>query len=368
MRTSKATSHMLAASVPIAMLAACSGSSPQMAPGSLGAGGAIQSQRQQAALNGPLNRIAALRGFLSGHHVTTPSFMDPGSVGKPLLFVADYNNGVVNIYRQGNPKKVGQITGLNAPNGLTTDTAANLYVAILANGHSQVFVYAPAYTGPPTLTLDDGINLIINVAVSRSGVVAVANYCAQPSCPSGSGNVNFYAPNATTPCATVADPANFAYIYGDAFDDKGNLFIDGQNPAYSGIVGKINGGCKAKSVTPLTTTNTIAVAGDIDVYKNDGIALLDNSSVKTIYTYRAPKRGALGSPVRTTPLATTQPNMNAFAFVASGADIYTAEADSSFNSGAASEYDYPAGGGAEATIPFKSGDPVAVAVTPPLVP
>ena len=50
----------------------------------------------------------------------------------------------------------------------------------------------------------------------------------------------------------------------DAFDGKGNLYITGSNASNGGLVGEIDGGCNAKSVTPLETGNTIGLAGALD--------------------------------------------------------------------------------------------------------
>ena len=91
---------------------------------------------------------------VSRRPVTAPSFMSRDAVGKPLIFFSDYKNMVLDIYTQARPNKmVGQITGFGNtyPGGLATDTARNLYVT---NGENVV-VYAPPYTGPPTLTLSD---------------------------------------------------------------------------------------------------------------------------------------------------------------------------------------------------------------------
>ena len=77
------------------------------------------------AVQGPINNgVAAL--FRSNHSVTTPSFMDPDAVGKPLIFIADagLDNEVVDIFLQSDRKMVGQITGLS-PEGLATDAARN---------------------------------------------------------------------------------------------------------------------------------------------------------------------------------------------------------------------------------------------------
>jgi hypothetical protein len=56
--------------------------------------------------------------------------------------------------------------------------------------------------------------------------------------------------------------------------------------------------------------------------------------------------------------------INDFAFVASGADVYTAEQTAS-GSGFSNEYDFPIGGTPESTIEVTpNGGPTGVAVTP----
>lgn len=68
--------------------------------------------------------------------------MSRNAVGKPLIFVSDYKNMVLDIYAQARPNKlVGQITGFGSgyPAGLATDEARHLYVT---NG-GTVATYAP---------------------------------------------------------------------------------------------------------------------------------------------------------------------------------------------------------------------------------
>ncbi len=357
MHFSKRVSHALGASVALAMPAGCASGGSQMAPTSFGltSRAGAESTLSQVAQDPRINRILALhKGIGSGQSMATQSFMSPDAVGKPLIFVATGN--AVDIYlRRGTNKMVGQIPGLNFPTGLATDTAGNLYIA---NANANVLVYAPPYTGPPTLTLDDTGNSPSEVAVSPLGVVAVANYCSGTSC--GPGSITFFAKNSTTPCATVADPTNFQSLITDAFDDVGDLYVGGLASTNTTVIGKIFGGCKAKKIRVLGTSNSIGFPDSIQIDKADRIAILDGYPSNVIDTYVRPKHGSLGNPVSVTPLQASVPN--AFAFLASGRDLYTADGN-----GVADEYDYPAGGTPEKII-SGSGGSLSVAVTPPLVP
>ncbi len=331
MHTSTARIYAATASVALAALTGCAGGSSQMTP---------------PAIVHP-----------TGHPKMTRSFFRPDAKVKPLIFVSD-QSGYVNIYQQGDKKLVGQIFNLTAPQGMATDTAGNLYVT---NGYftstETIEVYAPPYTGAPTLTLDDGGSSTNpnSVAVSLLGVVAVAN---------GNGSVVFYAKNSTTSCATISDPTKLGAAAFDSFDDKGNLYVAGYSGSASVVV-KLDGGCKANGMTLLTTTNTLSFARGIQVDKADRIAILDDGSPQVVYTYDPPKNGSLGSPISTAilKLISRRTNFFALAFLASGRDFYTVN----YND-VASEYDHPAGGKPDAVINLGGIGPGGVAVTPPLVP
>ena len=122
----------LGASATLAMLAGCSGGSSPAAFSPGGPGG----RTDNSVLAPTIARIAHAP-------VKTPSFMDPGAAGKPLIFVSDAADGVIDIYPQSgkNQKMVGQITGLTQPQGITTDKKGDLYVA--NTNSSNVLVYAP---------------------------------------------------------------------------------------------------------------------------------------------------------------------------------------------------------------------------------
>ena len=157
----------------------------------LGAGHTIQQVAQAR-----LDRIFGSATASSGLHGETRSFMDKRAVGKRLVFVSVYGSsggGVVNIYNESNQRQnlVGQIVG-GIPEGLATERDGTLYVANSnASNEGVILVYAPPYTKPPKLTLDDPGYFPNGVAISRSGIVAAANFCAAPSC-YNAGNVVFY--------------------------------------------------------------------------------------------------------------------------------------------------------------------------------
>ncbi len=372
MSISNAVDRAAIASVALAMLAGCSGGSLTAATPVGQTASADTKSAQEQAVQGGRNEMGIwLRkgSIVSGLRVTTPSFLSPDAVGKPLLFVADDTNNVVDIYRQAHKKKmVGQITGLSFP-AVATDTGGRLYIANSSgSAGGNVLIYTPPYTGSPILTLSDAGYSPYAVAVSSTGVVAVVNLCNAPSCATGSGSVNFYAKNSTMPCATLTDPY-LTNMFGGTFDGKGRLYISAQSFSGPAVIGKISGGCKAKKITLLTTNNPIGVpGGGIHVDKLDRIAIWgtsgsSNSSV--IETFRQPKMGSLGKPVSITPLTSTANYCSVdFAFRASGRKLYVGDGCGK----AVEEYDFPLGGTAKKTITFPNGAPYGVAVTPPLVP
>jgi hypothetical protein len=362
--------HALSASIALTVLAGCAGGTSQMAATPLGqkASARTESVQQRSVRSGRFTTAWEMsRSVVPGATVRTPSFMDRDAVAKPLIFLSDGSTGVVDIYVQaGDNKLVGQVTGLS-PSGLATDTARNLYIINSTASVNDVLVYAPPYTGPPTLTLSDSAYFPGDVAVSAMGVVAVMNFCSAASC--APGNVTLYAKNSSTPCATVADATNFAIVEFGAFDEKGNLYIDGQSSSSSPVIGEVKGGCGAKTITALTTANTLNDPGGIHVDKKGRIGIFEGlppgSGPPVIYSYRHSKMRSLGNPILTSPLPGTHCcDSNDFAFQGSGANVYVAD----YIDGIASEYAYPSGGSVEKTISVGPSAPFGVAVTPSVVP
>jgi len=353
----------LGASATLAMLAGCSGGSLPAAfsPGGPGAGG--QSVHRQIAFTGRTDNslLAPTIARVSHAPVATASFMDPRAAGKSLIFVSDAADGVIDIYPQAgkSQKMVGQITGLTQPQGITTDKKGDLYVA--NTNSSNVLVYAPPYTGAPKMTISDAHEFPADVAVSSAGVVAITNICNAPKCQADTGNVVLYAKGSTKSCATVSDSAfNFTRVMFAEFDSKGELYIDGLNGGYQTSFGLVTGGCSATSITNVGYIYTVSFPGGIQIDKAGNIAFCDQVNL-VVDTFAPPVNGNFGLPVSTTPLTGSIAPLG-IAILASDTNLYAAD---SGGSGFAEEYKYTAGGAAENTIAV-GGQPIGIAVTPPL--
>jgi hypothetical protein len=362
MRIFRAITVALGASAVLAMLAGCAGDNAPAALSPSAAGAGAQSAQRQVASAGPNNSLLPPNvKRISNKPTATASFMDPDAAGKSLIFVSDAANGVIDIYTKAgkNQKSVGQITGLTEPQGITTDKNGDLYVA--NTNSSNVLVYAPPYTAQPTLTITDAGEFPADVAVSSAGIVAVTNICNAPTCLLSTGNVAIYAKGATKSCATVSDPVfNFARIMFAAYDKSGDLYIDGLNSGYQTTFGLVEGGCGATSITYLNSVYTVGFPGGIQIDKAGRIAFADPVRQQVV-TFDPPVNDAFGEPVTTTPLTGAISPLG-FALLASGSDLYVAD---SGGPGLAEEYPYTAGGSAINTIAV-GGQPIGVAVTPPL--
>lgn len=350
--------HALTVFVPLTMLAACSTASQPLTQ--------FANPPTQSVLRHSFSADNLRASFLRRHlgiyrdRLTPPSFMDREVVGKALIFVSttSSSSGVVNIYKASNPPTlVGQITP-PFPEGLATDTAKNLYVA----SNSNVLVYAPPYTGSPILTIDDPGYYANGVAISPNGVIGVTNFCNAPSCGTGTGSVVLYAKNGTEPCVTLPAPPEFQLVFFDAFDDEGNLYIDGLGYSDNAVIAKVERGCNAKKIRLLTAQN-IQVSQGIQVDKKDRVAIYDPHQ-NTIFAYKAPKGGSLGYPVKSVLIPSPGDPVN-FVFSKEGSHVFTAEQDVS--GGIMHKFAYPAGGAPKYTLSV-GGAPQGIAITPTLLP
>jgi hypothetical protein len=105
-----------------------------------------------------------------------PDRVSPDAKRK-LLYVADNANSQISVFSikgsQQSPKPLYTITsGLNLPQGITTDEHGNLYVANLFN--NTVTIYAPGKRKPKT-TLSTDLDAPTDVKVDSSGNVYVSN-------------------------------------------------------------------------------------------------------------------------------------------------------------------------------------------------
>jgi len=262
------------------------------------------------------------------------------------------NTNAVNIYNT-NGKLLGQITGFSAPQGLATDAKANLYVA--NTGASDVLIYSQPYNKTPT-TLSTSGWYPVDVAQFNNGeYVAVTNIFATSG---AAGSVLLFKNYKLV--ATVQN-SSFYYYYFCAFDGNGSLFVDGRSSSGSVVVGEIPGATKGKTTLKvLTTDNSIEFPGGVQVTTKNEIAI-DDQEASTIYTYKQPKNGSLGSPIATTPLNGSGDEVT-FAFTQNNQDLWASDASS--QNGVA-EFAYPKGGSPLKTLPLPAG---GIALLPAEIP
>jgi len=269
--------------------------------------------------------------------IAGPGYIDPNPMGVGHVFVSDPVGGAVDIFT--GTKQTGQITGLSFPQGITADRAGTLYVA--NTNADNVEEFAAPYGHTPTAIIADGGGTPAGVAVSSSGIVAVLNICAGPNC-SLPGSVDFYAKGSTTlPCAVLYGGIAATPLAG-AFDDNGTFYLGALNSGRVAQISEIKGGCKARTITALTTSNTISFPIGLQVDRNDNVAILDSYAISKnqIDIYAHPAKHSTMLTLLSTALLLNAQTPSGFALTANGTDLYTAD----FAAEQAMEYAYPAGG------------------------
>jgi hypothetical protein len=349
---------VLSGTATLAMLAGCSGG---------GAGTPVANQVSQQSIGGarmsssighvlPQLTTSVLRPDVQKMlHVKNPNTPtsdyfteDAAKAAGSVIFVSDAENNVVDIFSS-KGKQTGTLTGFSEPQGLSSDKTAHLYVADTAN--SQIVVYAKPYK--TSTKLSDPGQYPADVDVDSKGNIGVTNIISTSG---GAGSVSFYKKGSKTP-KTLSSSSVLEAFFG-AFDAKGNFYFDGFNENDVATVFEVVGGVNGKSITVLSTANTLEFPGGVQVTPKGDIAV-DDQEGPAIYTYAAPKSGKLGSPIDTTTLTGSSDPVS-YAFTKTATDLYTADAGNA----ASYQFKYPAGGSPTQTISIPGSEPIGIAITP----
>jgi len=345
----------------IIMLAGCSGSGGGTTTPPIG--NAVQQDSVGMRPTSGPSRIDLIRREFpllaaQGSRVPVKAFVNSEALGKQstIIAVADALNNVVNIYDPAGDE-LAQLTGLDSPAGMASDSKGNLYVA--DGNNDRVQIYAAGFTAPPSSLSTSPYSPEGVDSFNNGQIVAVATSYGLTA------NVQFFTNGQLT--NTVSASANFPGLYDCAFDAVGNLYVidltESYKPSYG--VGEIIGGAHGNKITQLTSSNVLAGALGIQVTTNGQIAVLTDGfdgSHKGVYTYNPPVGSSLGSPVFTTPLGSAL-YPDAFAFTKNMTSFYVATNDN----GKVQQYTYPAGGKAQSTIDV-GGVPDGIAVIPTQIP
>jgi hypothetical protein len=220
--------------------------------------------------------------------------MLPQAKSEDLLYVSDLLAQVVDIYTYHDGHKlVGMLTGFFNPEGLCVDKAGDVYVTNdTSEGVHQITEYAHGAT-TPLATLNDPDGRANGCSVDpTTGDLAVADFWG-PS--EGIGNVAVYRHATGTP-TSYSNP-NIYYDYYCGYDDKGNLFVDGETEGSVFGLGELakNG----KTLAFVTVDETIYLPGGVQ-WDGRYLAVGDQVAVKRNFTstiYRFAISGSTGTEV-----------------------------------------------------------------------
>jgi hypothetical protein len=222
----------------------------------------------------------------------------------------------------------------------------NVYVADTANSR----IVELDKNGKQVAILDDSGYYPAGVGVALDGTVGVTNICDVQSC--SQGNIEFYAPGATSPTSTAT--GLFARYYFGGFDAAGNFYNDGTDNNGVPHVGVVAAGGTTDVDTGITG---ISFPGGVQVaqQKNGPQVLdVDDQSCPCIDQYSLPGLAFIGS----IQFASVDPVT--FALNKSDTDMWVADAGQA----SLDEFAYPAGGASVYSISGFSV-PIGVVAVPP---
>jgi hypothetical protein len=149
--------------------------------------------------------------------------MDPNARKSALLYVSgNQSNPAVYVYSYPVGKLVGRLTIFTSPAGDCVDATGHVWIT--DRGAAQIVEYAHGGK-TPIATLSDAGQIPNGCAIDRrSRDLAVTNYASTTF---GPGSVSIYKKAAGVP-KMYAD-ANFHFMLFPGYDNRSNLFVDGDN-------------------------------------------------------------------------------------------------------------------------------------------
>ena len=232
----------------------------------------------------PLAQIAAY----AAHPDRRASWMAAGAKENDLLYVSDVGTGDVYVYSYPQGALVGTLTGFTWPAGLCVDSAGDVYVTDLFAFH--VLEYAHGGTYAIATLKDPGEDPGDCAFDPATGNLAVANVSTPNS---NRGDVLIYTGAKRKPHA-YKERDIFYYEF-CAYDDGGNLYVDGVNHGVFALAEIPSG---QTGFTNITLDKSFAFAGAL-AWDGGDLAVGDYES-KVIYEFSI--GGDTGKEVRATHL------------------------------------------------------------------
>ncbi len=226
MKISELMRYVLGISAAIVLTACGGGSQPSLLSGPIQESPAESELSMPALGHHPNLSVGAFVNAVQPHR--RQSWMLPEAKKDTLLYISDYGSGNIYVYAHPfSPKSVtlvGTIKESGEPAGECVDKAGNVWVANLASGEGRITEYAHGGTRPIKILQDTGYRPLSCSVDPTTGNLAVTNFSANSG---GQGNVLIYAHAVGTPKSY--EPPSMYFAYFSAYDDAGNLYVDGEN-------------------------------------------------------------------------------------------------------------------------------------------
>ena len=332
MKLSNSAKYSSAVCAAVVMLAGCSSSGPQS---QLVSGPAQQNGFLPASITQSLGRSGARQTNV--HPDQRKSWMAPDAKEQNLLYISDAGTFYVDVYSYPKGALVGQLTGLDGePHGLGVDKAGDVFIPL--GGGQEVVEYAHGGTSPINTLSDPGYYPWDCAVDPTTGSLAVMNKRRQSSY---GGDVLIYK-NASGSPTVYTDPELPSPSFA-TYDDKGNLFVAGQDPGGQYAFAELPKG--KKTFTNITLNVSIEAPGGIQ-WDGTYVAVVDQQASPSVI-YHFTISGSNGTEVGSTTLTRSDDLQQ---FWIQGGSVISPQGTVVYF------YDYPAGGEPIHTIYNGSGD------------
>ncbi len=257
-----------------------------------GCGGG-QSSQLAGVQGSAVSPLAFMRGAGRADH--GHSWMDPDAKHQRLLYITDSATNDVYVYSYRSHKLKGTLTGFNAPQGECVDDMGNVWITNLQGANIVEYAHGGL---SPVATLNDAAQYPEDCSVNAmTGDLAVSNLSGV----SGAGNVSIWK-NAQGTAKAYSIP-NMVSVFFLGYDNRGDLFVDGQNDSGAFQFAQLaNGGSKFKSIT--LKGAMVVFPGGIQ-WDGTNLAVGDRTGTSGPVIYQVSIAGNTGTVVGTTSLSGT---------------------------------------------------------------
>jgi hypothetical protein len=202
--------------------------------------------------------------------------MDPRAKTADLLYISDVGTNDVYVYTYPQLRLSGTLTGFSTPYGECADKRGDVWITNY--GSSEIVEYAHGGTSPINTLNDPGQNPFACSVNIRNGALAVTNLTSTSG---GSGSLSIYKKAAGSP-KNYVDP-NFHQMYFLSYDNKGNIFVDGENASSDFLYAELTKGSSTFTDITLTGSGFSGIRGPGGVQFNGKYIAVGDLGGNVIY-------------------------------------------------------------------------------------